>query len=736
MTAPDPSRPSLFDLLLARWDEGREATPSGATPATVRQDEPRWSGVRRCVAALDGAALPTPGPAGSADVSFGRFVIRGELGRGGFGVVFLADDSRLGRPVALKVPRPEFLLDPERRQRFVTEARAVAALDHPNIVAVHEAGEVDGVAYLAMAYCDGSSLATWLKNRPGPVRPREAAELLAALADAMHHAHTRGVLHRDLKPGNILLAAATLEPTNARIADFGLAKRQDDAGLTQTGAVLGTPAYMAPEQAAGRQHDIGTHTDVYALGTILYELLTGRPPFSGSGSEIMVRLMNEEPVAPRRLNPRIPRDLETVCEKCLAKEPARRYSSAAELAADLRRWLAGEPIGARPVGPVERVARWGRRNPALAAALFALGMTLVVAGLVSAWGMCKYTADLQEALLVSEGHRKDAERRLADVDDAASLIQSFSADCRNGRFVEARDAAMRSIDNFRRIRTRNPDSNAGKRSLALSLEVCGACWCGLEDYRQAVAQFDDALKIYRELTAANPRSIELTQDKIRALDYLIGTYFVWRDHDDEVVNAARELIEVRRILFSSPQRDSNQTIFLFVNLLTLGDYLLMRGRTVDARHWYDEAGRFFEEGSVGKLDLVAGVSDVVRHRLELVKLARSPGFDGVTALVGYTDHNELIMRQQLDLKDRNDYVRLAAVSEILSRRQFPFRVVYLAARGFANAANLAPAGELRNRYDQKCLELIAKLYNFNNRVGERLRGDPAFARHMQLWQRQ
>ena len=327
----------------------------------------------------------------------GRFSIRRELGRGGFGVVFLADDPRLGRPIALKVPRADFLADEKLRNRFHTEARAAARLDHPNIVAVYEAGDIGPVAYIASAYCAGPNLAQWLRQTTAPVPWRAAAELIATLANAVDFAHRQGVLHRDLKPANVILQSTNelAEPTHAvylttaipKIADFGLA-RLIDADPTQSRGVLGTPSYMPPEQAAGGAAEMGPTSDVYSLGAILYELWTGRPPFQGETAlEVLCQLESDDPVSPSRLRPGMPRDLETICLKCLEKEQRRRYATAGALADDLRRCLRGEPIRARAVGRVERAWRWARRFPAIAGLTSALvvALTVGVVGITWKW---------------------------------------------------------------------------------------------------------------------------------------------------------------------------------------------------------------------------------------------------------------------------------------------------------------------------------------------------------------
>jgi serine/threonine protein kinase len=314
----------------------------------------------------------------------GRFELLGELGRGSHGIVFLARDPVLCREVALKVPRPEALLNPALRQRFLREARAAATLAHPNIVAIHEAGE--DARYIASAYCPGPTLASWLKQQPGLMAPRTAAAIAAALADAMHHAHERGVLHRDLKPSNILLQCLlTPDPAPVpQITDFGLAKLLEcEEESTRTGAILGTPCYMAPEQALGHAGDIGPATDVYGLGAILYEMLTGRPPFKSSTvQDTLDQVRNREPAPPSGLHPQLPRDLEAICLRCLRKDPTGRYRTARALADDLRRFLQGEPIRARPPSLGARLGTilWSARAWSLWAALgVLLAMFAVVA---------------------------------------------------------------------------------------------------------------------------------------------------------------------------------------------------------------------------------------------------------------------------------------------------------------------------------------------------------------------
>lgn len=318
------------------------------------------------------------------------YEIVGCLGHGGMGIVYKAQQTPLKRFVALKMLRDGAWAGGEQRARFRGEAEAVARLQHPHIVQIHEIGEHEGCPYLALEYVEGGTLAQRLVR--GPLPRDEAVGLVELLACAVHTAHAVGIVHRDLTPANILLAA----DGSPRISDFGLAKRLDNnATQTYSGAILGTPAYMAPEQATGQNKRVGVAADVYALGAILYELLTGRPPFQASTPvETLNLVLSEEPVSARRHDAKLPRDLDTICLKCLRKEIPRRYASAQELAEDLRRWRNGEPIQARPSSLWERATKWTRRRPAMAALLVVL--LLAVGGAIL--GGIGHTLQLERAL--------------------------------------------------------------------------------------------------------------------------------------------------------------------------------------------------------------------------------------------------------------------------------------------------------------------------------------------------
>jgi serine/threonine protein kinase len=370
------------------------------------------------------------------------YEIQGELGRGGMGIVYKARQTSLNRIVAVKIILTGDEADGERRIHFRTEAEAIARLQHPNIVQIHEVGEHDGRSFVVLEYVEGGSLAEQLNGMPQPVDA--SARFVETVARAIHYAHERGIIHRDLKPANVLLqiadrrsqidnpadnvrqsAICNLQSAIPKITDFGLAKllRENGESLgdkTPTGMILGTPQYMAPEQARGPREVVGRAADVYALGAIMYELLTGRPVFQGETPlETVEQARLQEPVAPSRLRPKLPRDLEIICLKCLRKEPAQRFTTAEDLAEDLRRFLAGEPIRARPLAAWRRGLKWARRRPATAASLLVASVAIVS---ILAGGMW-YNARLQAALVRAEHEYERAEAKSQEAVEAAERAE-------------------------------------------------------------------------------------------------------------------------------------------------------------------------------------------------------------------------------------------------------------------------------------------------------------------------
>ncbi len=301
----------------------------------------------------------------------GRFEFQGEIGSGSYGTVFRARDPQLDRTVAIKILRTGRLGDKEDLDRFLREARSFAQLKHPGIVTLYEIGQEEGQYYLVEEFVQGTTLAA--RMEAGLIPFRESAEKLAQVCDALQVAHSQGIIHRDIKPANILLDAEG----RPHLTDFGLAKLEnDEKPMTHSGDILGTPAYMSPEQARGQALHVDARTDVYSLGVVLYELLTRERPFQGNRRMLILQVLEDEPRAPRQLSDKIPRDLETICLKAMAKSPGRRYGSVRDLAEDLRRWLTGEPIKARPQSTVERLLSWTRRRPAAAALI---GVTVLAA---------------------------------------------------------------------------------------------------------------------------------------------------------------------------------------------------------------------------------------------------------------------------------------------------------------------------------------------------------------------
>ena len=399
------------------------------------------------------------------------YEVQSVLGYGGMGVVYKARDLRLDRPVAIKMLLTGTYASLEERERFFREAAAAAGLRHPNIVQVYDVSSHDGWPYFTLEFVEGGSLAEQIRGTPQPVR--QAATLVATLAEAVEVAHQGGIIHRDLKPANVLLTA----DGTPKIADFGLARRlEGGAALTLSGAVMGTPSYMAPEQTQGKTLAIGPAIDIYALGAILYKLVTGRPPFRAeTASETAFQVVTQDPVAPSRLNARVPRDIGTICMKCLEKDPARRYGTAGELAADLKRFLNNRPIRARPVGIFGRMNRWGRRNPAPAGLLSALVLTGLFAFLAIFWQWRKAEA---LARSVSAANVRLEEQR--------------------SRAIDAQGRAERAGESERWERYR---SNIAAAAAALQIQNSGAARRALEaappehrnwEWRHLHSQLDNA----------------------------------------------------------------------------------------------------------------------------------------------------------------------------------------------------------------------------------------------------
>lgn len=533
-----------------------------------------------------------------------NYEILDELGRGGMSVVYLAEDRRLQRRVAIKVLLDRQLARRDDLVRFEAEARTLARLQHPNIVQVYEIGMHQGLLYCVLEYASGGSLDWYLRGRPQ--LPRLAAQVAVVLAEAMQAAHDQGIIHRDLKPSNVLVARKTDGPAQTiaglshrsldrialpdglKISDFGLAKQLDRASdLTKDGMIVGTPNYMSPEQAAGRNDLTGKHSDVYALGAILYEMLTGRPPFVGpTAVETIMLVQTTDPLPPRTLQPKVPRDLETICLKALRKVPAERYASAADLAADLRRWLEGRPILARPTSRGERFVRWCRRNPAVAGLSATLLLTLLVALavvtvlylLADRRRLIAETAQAEavQARIAAEKAQRQERANAERLDAFRTFLQDdffgqFDPD-QLGSEAKMRDALLRAIERIGPRFANQPELEAyvrdqiGYRLFAMSL------------YKEAHAQQRRAWELYQKVLGQDhPDTLHIRRNLAETLT-ASGQY-------DEAEQLLRAVLADWERLQGADSLQATKT------LASLGRLEQQRGRFAEAEGLYHRAWR-------------------------------------------------------------------------------------------------------------------------------------------------
>ncbi|HUY31534.1 MAG TPA: serine/threonine-protein kinase [Pirellulales bacterium] len=517
------------------------------------------------------------------------YEILGVLGRGGMGVVYKARQPGLKRLVALKMILSGGHAGEHDLLRFRSEAEAVARLQHANIVQIYEVGEDEGRPYFSLEFVDGGTLTQELNGKP--FAHRKAAEMLAVLAGAMAYAHEHGIIHRDLKPGNILIAT----DGTAKITDFGLAKRveDEDNSQTRTGTILGTPDYMAPEQAAGDTKDVGPLADVYALGSMLYEFLTGRPPFrSASMLDTLQQVMRKEPVHPSQLDPKLPRDLETICLKCLHKEPEKRYAGAAALAEDLRRYLAGEPILARPVSPAERAWRWCRRNPRTTALSAAVALLIVVWAGTASWMAVRLNVEkdkTEDAL----GLAKENER-LATQNAITAEEKAKEADWARGRAVE----------NMKRARSNEVAAKSQHQRAADQMVALGGELQGLLQQK---------------------RGQELAGPELRALE-------------DEILNLVQ-----RKVVALAEDIDASGAIdyATVVTCQRLGNLLVRLGHGDQAMRQYEQGYRLAKQLADARPDDDTAHANLGLMRLEMGKMIRELSDDAQLAREYFLEGREL-----------------------------------------------------------------------------------------------
>jgi eukaryotic-like serine/threonine-protein kinase len=652
------------------------------------------------------------------------YEILGVLGEGGMGVVFKAKQARLGRFVALKMIRAGAGARPQDLARFEAEAQAVAAIEHPNIVRIFEIGEHGGMPFCSLEYLSGGSLAKLIGGKPQP--PAVAAQIVATLASAMDVTHKRGIIHRDLKPANVLIA----HDGTLKVTDFGLVKRlEDDSSQTRTGAILGTPSYMSPEQANGQTHQIGPPADQYALGAILYELLTGRPPFQGTSVlDTLEQVRKKEPVPPSQLQTKIPRDLETICLKALEKDPARRYADVAAMAEDLRRFQAKEPIVARPVSRAERLWRLCVRNPVVAivsaaAVLFllagAVGGTasaVIITGKNQALYLtnialekAKETADLQRTVAVTKQKIAEQAARAANkqnqqvVETEVSWINVMEHKL---RYVpEVQDVreqmladATKTLDNSIRMMTSlrevvgwdAKDEENNWRTLARARQRLGDFNLSRNRFTEALAQFRLMDEIIETLAKASPDDV-MAQFRLARSRRQLGFVAAQRLGDSATgQNYLRQAIEIDRACLAKKPGEGTFQRELANSLGQLAGAELLLGHLERARDLYREELQTRSEFS-------AALARDEESRRELAGLHEKLA--------------ELHFRMKQP-KEGREYYDLAALKreEFVAERPDYWPAVYDLARTYNNAGFVHyPQGHepaVAREYHQKALELI------------------------------
>jgi tetratricopeptide (TPR) repeat protein/predicted Ser/Thr protein kinase len=613
------------------------STHAAAGDATLQPTDPATRAFQE--AALAGAAK-----AAQAGTAFGKYDLLEPIAKGGMGIVYKARQRGLNRIVAIKMILAGQFADQADIDRFYAEAAPAAALTHPNIVAIHEVGQEQGQHFFSMEYIEGQSLAALVQE--DPLTPRRAAEFIITIAETMQFAHDSGIVHRDLKPSNVLLDKK-LRPL---ITDFGLAKQvSNQSQLTMAGSIVGTPSYMSPEQAAGKIDEIGPWSDLYSIGAILYELVTGRPPFrAATPFETIRQVLDTEPVSPRQLNPSVPRDLETICLKCLQKERARRYATTQELADELGRYMRGEPIHARPIGQAARLWRLCKRHPITASAVASTLLMLAMTAVISSLAYIRTSA----ALAQSELRFRDA---MDVVDKLFTRVSEDTLLNQPGMQPLRKDLLHEALSYYQKFLREGAEDPRVQDELGSAYFRVGLITEVLQSPSAALPAYETARHIQQRLLAVRPSDPPRLKALGDTLNRLGSVQVVKKDFDAARKEFA-EAVRIRGQLATAQPQVSDYQRVLANTHMNIGLAEMNAGELVKAREHFEEAQKIRERALAGDANNAKLRRDLGQGYYNLGDLARQDGREAdmeanLTQAIGIFE--KLTAEQPGDLDNQN-----------------------------------------------------------------------------------